>query len=148
MSARDDTIPAFPSTNNVRVGEYVTGGHPGMSLRAYFAARAPTEIPDWFIMPADQLPSRVLAIHRDVALEQQCGFATLPEDDKRTLREWLRDGVWDLPERLELIGHGAAAMLEVNRAEVIASEADRRAAVYFAWRWHYADMMVKAGGKC
>jgi len=32
--------PAFPSSNKVRLGDYETNGHPGMSLRDYFAAHA------------------------------------------------------------------------------------------------------------
>jgi hypothetical protein len=36
----NDGGPAFPSTNNVRVGDCMTGGHAGMTLRDYFAAKA------------------------------------------------------------------------------------------------------------
>ena len=32
--------PAFPSANAVTVGEYVSSGHSGMTLRDYFAAKA------------------------------------------------------------------------------------------------------------
>lgn len=32
--------PAFPSTNNVVLGDMMTGGHSGMTLRDYFAAKA------------------------------------------------------------------------------------------------------------
>jgi hypothetical protein len=39
MSKTNDS-PAFPSANNVRAGDIVTGGHSGMSLRDYFAAKA------------------------------------------------------------------------------------------------------------
>lgn len=41
MSGRiDDGGPAFPSTNNVELGGFVTPGHQGMSLRDFFAAQA------------------------------------------------------------------------------------------------------------
>lgn len=32
--------PAFPSPNAVTVGQYVSSGHSGMTLRDYFAAKA------------------------------------------------------------------------------------------------------------
>lgn len=32
--------PAFPSANDVRIGDYGTSGHSGMTLRDYFAANA------------------------------------------------------------------------------------------------------------
>lgn len=32
--------PAFPSTNAVRMKGLMTSGHPGMTLRDYFAAKA------------------------------------------------------------------------------------------------------------
>lgn len=42
MSDIETGGPAFPSTNNVTVGEYCTGGHMGMTMRDYFAAKAMT----------------------------------------------------------------------------------------------------------
>jgi hypothetical protein len=39
MSKTNDN-PAFPSPNNVRAGDIITGGHAGMTLRDYFAAKA------------------------------------------------------------------------------------------------------------
>jgi len=36
--------PAFPSANEITLGEYSTTGHAGMSLRDYFAAAALTGI--------------------------------------------------------------------------------------------------------
>jgi len=32
-------IPAFPSANEKKVGDFITGGHAGMSLRDYFAGQ-------------------------------------------------------------------------------------------------------------
>jgi hypothetical protein len=40
MSERDDGGSAFPSANDVTVGDYRTAGHAGMTLRDYFAAKA------------------------------------------------------------------------------------------------------------
>ena len=37
---KDNGGPAFPSGNQVRVGEYMTGGHTGMTLRDWFAGQA------------------------------------------------------------------------------------------------------------
>lgn len=38
--------PAFPSANDVRIGDYGTSGHSGMTLRDYFAAKAMQSIID------------------------------------------------------------------------------------------------------
>ena len=40
MSAQDNGGAAFPSPNNVVVGDCISGGHQGMDLRDYFAAKA------------------------------------------------------------------------------------------------------------
>lgn len=37
---KDQGPAAFPSVNEVRCGDYITGGHRGMALRDYFAAKA------------------------------------------------------------------------------------------------------------
>lgn len=34
------TEPAFPSPNSVTIGDMMTNGHPGMTLRDWFAGRA------------------------------------------------------------------------------------------------------------
>lgn len=39
MSGHNHGGPAFPSANDVRIGELGTAGHPGMTLRDYFAAK-------------------------------------------------------------------------------------------------------------
>jgi len=39
MSANDGG-PAFPSSNDIVIGDVGTSGHSGMSLRDYFAAKA------------------------------------------------------------------------------------------------------------
>ena len=35
-----DSPYVFPSTNSVKLGDYVTIGHPGMTLRDWFAGQA------------------------------------------------------------------------------------------------------------
>jgi hypothetical protein len=40
MMNKETGGPAFPSANAVTVGEYVSSGHSGMTLRDYFAAKA------------------------------------------------------------------------------------------------------------
>ena len=37
---KKDGDPAFPSSNDVIVGDIGTSGHPGLSMRDYFAAKA------------------------------------------------------------------------------------------------------------
>ena len=36
----DNGGPAYPSSNKLRVGDLVSNGHTGMSLRDYFASKA------------------------------------------------------------------------------------------------------------
>lgn len=58
MNEHDNGGPAFPSSNNVRVGEYASNGHAGMTLRDYFAAKA---------MQAVAIPSIYRLVTNDTA---------------------------------------------------------------------------------
>lgn len=40
MTTKPENPAAFPSANDVKVGPVTTHGHPGMTLRDYFAAAA------------------------------------------------------------------------------------------------------------
>lgn len=47
-------IPAFPSSNEVKVGNCISSGHMGMTLRDYFAARALQNFRDQIGSQSDQ----------------------------------------------------------------------------------------------
>jgi hypothetical protein len=58
--------PAFPSSNEVTLNDWVSSGHSGMTLRDYFAAKA---------MQAQlSLPETLLAISKkQITADQVCG---------------------------------------------------------------------------
>lgn len=132
---RNDGGPAFPHAGH---------DNDGMSQRDYFAARAPTEIPHWFAHDETPLPW-ILPVH--TALELQPGFAELSPEGKATLSEWVRDGSWDLDDLLAPIGEAANKAISESRKNREQAEEEREAARYFAWRWHYADAMLRWRGK-
>jgi hypothetical protein len=54
--------PAFPSSNEVKVGNCISSGHMGMTLRDYFAAQALQGfLPDAFQEAPDNYPAKRLA---------------------------------------------------------------------------------------
>jgi hypothetical protein len=115
----------------------------GMSLRDYFAAHAPTEIPAWFVYGDDRPPiPHILDIGSALAL--QPGLADLFDFEQENLRQWLYDGSWDLEPKLEAIGHAASKAIAESREARRAAEEQREADRYFAWRWHYADNMIRS----
>lgn len=133
-TTKDDGGPAFPR-------DHASDGHNGMSLRDYFAAKAPTEIPDWFRCSGQPVPS---APTTEQALQQVKGFDSFSYSQKDTLRAWLRDPVFDLEADIADIG---AAANEIMRLAELDRENVRRentAARYYAWRWAYADAMLNA----
>lgn len=44
MEAKDSGGPAYPSPNDVQVGQFQSAGHPGMTLRDWFAGQALTAV--------------------------------------------------------------------------------------------------------
>jgi hypothetical protein len=129
-----DGGPAFARPMGSAPGRY-NASQEGMTLREYFAVRAPQEIPDWFKGPAlraIKLPVPDAAIADEAA-------------------EWNRDpcydldGVFDDGERQRLAREYSDAMNNYG-SEIVAAQAEMEVARYFAWRWHYADMMLAARG--
>lgn len=134
MAEIDHGGPAFPVPYHPQEG-IKTVNPKGMKLRAYFAVRAPEEIPAWFKGPAlraVKLPVPDAAIAEEAA-------------------EWNRDpcydldGVFDDGERQRLAREYSDAMDKYG-SEIVAAQAEMEVARYFAWRWHYADMMLAARG--
>ena len=103
----------------------------GVHLRDYFAARAPAEIPDWFVHVE---PSKAFPPMPD--------YKTLDEAHQKTARDWQCDPCYDLPEELAWYGEKVAA----HRAGKEAWGTANRRARYVQWRWAYADMMLDVRG--
>lgn len=131
----DDGGPAFArplafvgDTSNAEVE--VSPDQPGMSLRDYFAAHAPTDIPDWFK-------------HREpVKYYPDCPhWSTLPNEDHREIaRSWIDDPCYDLPDELRWFQE----KFEAYQDAAIAWREQDALERYIQWRWHYADAMLEA----
>ena len=113
-----------------------------MLVRDYFAAHAPTEVPDWFKHPDQAEVPELLS--NAAALQQVPELAECSQEDKRRLREWMLDPHYDIEQPLMAIGARAFQLKDEVRIEREAAIAFNRAARWFAWRWHYADVMLKA----
>lgn len=138
MSARDNGGPAFPcaeASQNNSTGETTVHqwGRPGVTMRDYFAARAPLEIPAWFQGPESRVLIRPLPGDRIVPW----------------VENWLRDPCYDLADVVEDDARDEAIAFEALMREFWAAQTrvkqEREIARYFAWRWHYADQMLAAG---
>lgn len=135
-------FPVPDCSQNLATGETVSHQSVGgMTLRDYFAARAPAEIPAWFQHPDQfEVPAQ-LPMHEALALVPD--WHSLGTHERETLASWVADGCFDLEEKLEPIGQAARALLEVNRKTIESTRANNEAARFFAWRWHYATNMVR-----
>lgn len=140
-----DGGPAFPKTGNFgekQSGEYDSVDQDGMSLRDYFAAKAPAEIPHWFQTAyQDPTPEPVAPTLKadDADVQQLC-------DD------WRQDPYFDLydrrrvfhPHQVEFLRRYEGAW-KAYWQERIAWQNQREIDMYFAWRWYYADCMLAEG---
>jgi hypothetical protein len=134
MSATKDTGgPAFPPT--------FPGRTDGMTLRDWFATHAPTDIPAWFSAGPYQPIPKVPGSHD--ALKAQAGWLQLTHADQNTLRTWMADAVFELSDGLAVIGWGAMKMIDEAMASAVKIQLQNEAQRYIAWRWAYADLMLK-----
>jgi hypothetical protein len=99
----------------------------GMDALIRFAANAPAEIPDWFKTDRDRPRVPDHRFIQDPALQADIQQALNNDGDPGTEpgREWMT--------RYETA--------KKAQAEYDLEAPQRR---YFAWRWYYAEMMVKA----
>lgn len=119
--------PAFPTVDANRPEDY--GTH-GMSLRDYFATKAPADIPSWFkYEPPTELPS-IPDFRNELPRELHSEW--------EGLGDWLDDHEVD-PAVLAFRDRHESA-LEARDQWLRARETGR----YFAWRWYYADAMLRA----
>lgn len=109
-------------------------GYEGMSLREYFAAHAPTEIPAWFhyTKPPKDFP-------KHPSLDE----ISTDENDphRREVDSWLQDPIYDLPEELQWFANKVKAHYDGKECWEQAAQRAR----YFQWRWAYADAMIEFG---
>ena len=100
-----------------------------LPLRAYFAARAPVEIPSWFkhVEPEKKFPPMP-------------NYRTLDEVHQPLALNWQQDPCYDLPEEIAWYGEKVIAH-RAGRADW--NNADARAR-YVQWRFAYADAMLGA----
>lgn len=125
--AKKDGNPAFPTF------PYDTDpGSEGMSLRDYFAARAPGEIPNWFKHVSPVKDFKPLPSWQELPLKE----------DQNQVRDWMSDGCYDLPDNLSWFQE---AFVKYRAAYAVWEEADKIAR-YFQWRWYYADTMLQTQG--
>lgn len=99
-----------------------------LNLRAYFAARAPAEIPEWY-QPAPTTPQPEVPNFERLELADREQFRALRQG---TIKE---DNA-SLP--------AAGLYREYMRAHADLQDwyDDRIRARYFGWRWFYADQML------
>lgn len=101
----------------------------GMSRRDYFAARAPAA-PDWFSFEAGSNPPKYPSVEElSPALQDQAklviGCKMKPRDAEPEVQEFMR-------------------RYRPAKAEYDAWRRAQQEAKFFAWRFYYADQMIKA----
>ncbi|MDN4061172.1 hypothetical protein QPK31_23410 [Massilia sp. YIM B02769] len=117
---KDYSKPAFPSTGPV--------AERGMSLRDYFAVRAP-KAPDWFryqpTTPQPQLPSPICLTEPQRDQFSGLGECFTADEVDREVVEF-------------------AALYGKAEEARAAWRDEQRKAKFFAWAWYYADAMLAA----
>lgn len=134
MKQRPASYPAFPTTPvRAEGGKMDPDCYSGLSTREYYAAHAPLEIPEWFDWHEPAAPIQADTTPLDIEARSilngwknkiNCGFVASIEE---------------LPTELQSYGAAHLEYLEAIRAHSRECPAGR----YFAWRWHYADMMLE-----
>ncbi len=116
-----------------------------MSLRDYFAAHAPVDVPEWFKHSDETtVPARISDLD---ALNADREYIGLPEMDQHAVQGLLDGGFLIRPNStLESIALRAQQVIDSRQRERIAALETNCAARWFAWRWHYASTMIKTRG--
>lgn len=102
----------------------------GMSLRDYFAARAPERIEEWFVYVHPTQRPALLFAHLELDAEEQRQFEGL--------------GDWINPEDVSEKVRDFAARANAAHEAAEAYDRGRSRARYCAWRYAYADAMLEA----
>ncbi len=114
-------------------GDIYDHGSDGATMRDYFAALAPKEIPEWFVHEFNEPRPAILRPEEHLSEEHRKQYSGLGE--------WLdRDEV--APEVLAYTD--ADKKRDDEREEWFRQKEQSR---YLTWRWAYADAMLKARAK-
>lgn len=156
MNAQNDGGPAFPvecswsgdKPHGLQTGP-ASGWETGLSVRDWFATHAPTDVPPWFRLEnAPQVPRLIGA---EDALKIAPGYDTLTKDDRRKVLDWLCDPCWEVDDEVSpevaSIAHCAMDSINAARAAHDAAIVEIEVMRLIAWRWHYADLMIRARAK-
>lgn len=126
---KPENPPAFAASATSLAGDVYH--QEGATLRDYFAAKAPKNIPFWF----------------------KCNFASepqypcleeLPEELRSEAQDWLSDPIFDFSFEHGIKLVEFQARHEMARIAHEAWETECRKIRYFSWRYYYADAMLKA----
>jgi hypothetical protein len=119
------STPAFP---------HPARGDRGVTYRAWLAVHAPKEIPDWFYAISNRLPPTV------PQWDEKPEAKNLTDEQRLTIRQWLLDGSYDLPDELAWV----APAVEARRRWQKEADEHNMLTRYFTWPWHWADMMIRS----
>lgn len=100
----------------------------GISKLEFFACNAPVDIPNWF---------EHVAPERDISEMYNADDITI-EEDRKEVKAWLHDPIYDLPEHLKWFSD----RIEEISHERAAYEVKNNAARYFQWRRFYAEQLL------
>ena len=120
---------AFPTIDHTESGFPFTA-HPGLSVREYFACRAPSEIPGWF----EHVPPVKTHGPRPECSRER-GFE--PGSDEDRAERARVNAEYDALR--PIIEHWGAAHAAWERRD--------RMSRLVQWRWAYADAMLEARGE-
>ena len=128
MTNGNDMIHSFLSSVSAE------GNDKGLTKREYFASNCPDTIPKWFDNDVE-VPKKDYPNWDEVKWDS--------EEDRETIKGWLLDGCFDLPDNLKWYGEKHDAYYDKLRVAEKQRVIDR----YFAWRTFYADNLIKTLNK-
>jgi|GEM_PF-2903239 len=107
-------------------------GYIGPSLKDYYAAHAPTEIPAWFEGNNPDFEGEGSPLSSKE-------YEALSAEEKSLISAWLEDGVWDLPTHLEWF----ESQFKAHQQDKQEYLKDCKIGRYFQWRKYYAEQMME-----
>ena len=140
--SKNDGGPAFPCNDATQIII-------GMSLRDWYAGRAPTQALSWFKHRSRPKPERP---EKRIDIYTTPETASLHATIQSRVDNWRKDPCYDLsdPDPTECCTSdelAAMAVYEVawkkNWKDFDAWREQDLEDRYFQWRWHYADAMLK-----
>jgi hypothetical protein len=147
--------PAFPArriegveVSNSDTVQHIEVMHPGITAREYFAARAPREIPGWFmpeLPPRPVPPSTALNFELDEGANDNVVARQLAQQAADT---WRRDPCYELSAVRGQSYPNAFAAYEAtwtaHHDSLVAWELQREQQRIAQWPWTWADLVLGA----